>query len=201
MRRDKIRNVMGVIALLDAEDWTNTCFASARHWKKSLAFISCEDLRRSTSWIVMKSLSWGVGRVGSSTNRANIKSKHCQLTDIRLRDFIIRTIAASISCFLSSSTLLRVSFRSGSDSPLAATVWIFTLKETETKIFFFKFYFTPQPQHNHKPVQFRNECIVHFKLIGWFNFDVFLFLCIARLHQDQQPLCSFSHRQRLHRSK
>lgn len=37
-------------------------------------------------------------------------------------DFMIRTIAASISCFLSSSTFCRVSFLSGSDSPcLAAT--------------------------------------------------------------------------------
>lgn len=37
-------------------------------------------------------------------------------------DFIIRTIAASISCFLSSSTFCLVSFLSGSDSPcLAAT--------------------------------------------------------------------------------
>lgn len=43
-------------------------------------------------------------------------------------DFIIRTIAASISCFLSSSTFCLVSFLSGSDSPcLAATVWILTL--------------------------------------------------------------------------
>lgn len=37
-------------------------------------------------------------------------------------DFMIRTMAASISCFLSSSTFCRVSFLSGSDSPcLAAT--------------------------------------------------------------------------------
>ncbi len=37
-------------------------------------------------------------------------------------DFMIRTIAASISCFRSSSTFCRVSFLSGSDSPcLAAT--------------------------------------------------------------------------------
>lgn len=37
-------------------------------------------------------------------------------------DFMMRTIAASISCFLSSSTFWRVSFLSGSDSPcLAAT--------------------------------------------------------------------------------
>jgi hypothetical protein len=43
---------------------------------------------------------------------------------------MIRTIAASISCLRSSSTLLRVSFRSGSDSPLAATVWILTLEIT-----------------------------------------------------------------------
>lgn len=50
------------------------------------------------------------------------------LTGIRLRAFIILTIAASISCFLSSSTLFLVSLRSGSDSPFAATVWIFTLK-------------------------------------------------------------------------
>lgn len=32
-------------------------------------------------------------------------------------DFIIRTMAASISCFLSSSNFCRVSFLSGSDSP------------------------------------------------------------------------------------
>lgn len=50
------------------------------------------------------------------------------LTANFLRDFMILTIAASISCFLSSSTLLRVSRRSGSVSPLAATVWIFTLQ-------------------------------------------------------------------------
>lgn len=50
------------------------------------------------------------------------------LTAILFRDFIIRTIAASISCLRSSSTLLRVSLCSGSDSPLAATVWILTLK-------------------------------------------------------------------------
>lgn len=37
-------------------------------------------------------------------------------------DFMMRTMAASISCFLSSSTFCRVSLRSGSDSPcLAAT--------------------------------------------------------------------------------
>lgn len=41
---------------------------------------------------------------------------------IRFRAFMIRTMAASISCFRSSSTLLLVSFRSGSDSPLAVTV-------------------------------------------------------------------------------
>jgi len=50
-------------------------------------------------------------------------------TAIRFRAFIIRTIAASISCFRSSSTLLRVSLLSGSDSPFAATVWIFTLNK------------------------------------------------------------------------
>lgn len=43
-------------------------------------------------------------------------------TGIRFLSFIMRTIAASISCFLSSSTLLRVSLLSGSDSPFAATV-------------------------------------------------------------------------------
>lgn len=48
--------------------------------------------------------------------------EHGTLTVMRLRDFMIRTIAASISCFRSSSTLLRVSLRSGSDSPFAATV-------------------------------------------------------------------------------
>lgn len=41
---------------------------------------------------------------------------------IRFLAFIILTMAASISCFLSSSTLLLVSLRSGSDSPFAATV-------------------------------------------------------------------------------
>lgn len=51
-------------------------------------------------------------------------------TGIRFRAFIIRTMAASISCFRSSSTLLRVSLLSGSDSPFAATVWIFTLHKT-----------------------------------------------------------------------
>jgi len=55
-------------------------------------------------------------------------------TAIRFRAFIIRTIAASISCFRSSSTLLRVSLLSGSDSPFAATVWIFTLNK-EIQIF------------------------------------------------------------------
>lgn len=53
---------------------------------------------------------------------------------MRLRAFIILTIAASISCLRSSSTLPRVSLRSGSDSPLAATVWIFTLQELKYKI-------------------------------------------------------------------
>lgn len=41
---------------------------------------------------------------------------------------MILTIAASISCLRSSSTLLRVSRRSGSVSPLAATVCILTLR-------------------------------------------------------------------------
>lgn len=50
-------------------------------------------------------------------------------TGIRFRAFMIRTIAASISCFRSSSTLLRVSLLSGSDSPFAATVCIFTLNK------------------------------------------------------------------------
>lgn len=58
-----------------------------------------------------------------------------RLTAILFRDFMIRTIAASISCLRSSSTLLRVSFRSGSDSPLAATVWIFTLHESNNNNF------------------------------------------------------------------
>ena len=39
----------------------------------------------------------------------------------RFLAFMIRTMAASISCFLSSSTLFLVSLRSGSDSPFAAT--------------------------------------------------------------------------------
>ena len=51
---------------------------------------------------------------------------------IRQRNASPRTIAASISCFRSSSTLLLVSFLSGSDSPLAATVWIFTLKTMDS---------------------------------------------------------------------
>lgn len=55
-------------------------------------------------------------------------NKYFVLTDNFFRDFMIRTIAASISCFRSSSTLLLVSLRSGSDSPLAATVWILTLQ-------------------------------------------------------------------------
>lgn len=58
------------------------------------------------------------------------KRKSCRLLTSATRtlccifflDFIIRTMAASISCFLSSSTFCRVSFLSGSDSPcLAAT--------------------------------------------------------------------------------
>lgn len=53
---------------------------------------------------------------------AGVKWEQGTLTVIRLRDFMIRTMAASISCFRSSSTLLRVSLRSGSDSPFAATV-------------------------------------------------------------------------------
>jgi hypothetical protein len=57
-----------------------------------------------------------------------VKLPKLVLTGIRLRAFIILTIAASISCFRSSSTLFLVSLRSGSDSPFAATVWIFTLK-------------------------------------------------------------------------
>lgn len=57
------------------------------------------------------------------------------LTAIFFLDFIIRTIAASISCLRSSSTLLRVSLCSGSDSPLAATVWILTLKSQANKRF------------------------------------------------------------------
>ncbi len=50
---------------------------------------------------------------------------------MRFRAFIILTMAASISCFLSSSTFVLVSFRSGSDSPFAATVWIFTLNNLD----------------------------------------------------------------------
>ena len=44
-------------------------------------------------------------------------------------DFMILTMQASISCFLSSSTFFLVSLRSGSASPcLALACWIFTLK-------------------------------------------------------------------------
>jgi len=57
--------------------------------------------------------------------------RYDQLTAMRLRAFIMRTIAASISCFRSSSTLPRVSLRSGSDSPLAATVCILTLQQEQ----------------------------------------------------------------------
>lgn len=51
----------------------------------------------------------------------------------RFRAFIILTIAASISCFLSSSTLLLVSLRSGSDSPFAVTACILTLCSFDEK--------------------------------------------------------------------
>lgn len=52
---------------------------------------------------------------------------------ILFRAFMIRTMAASISCFLSSSTLLRVSFLSGSDSPLAVTACILTRCNLDVK--------------------------------------------------------------------
>lgn len=60
--------------------------------------------------------------------KPNTYFSNCDVTCIVFLAFIIRTMAASISCFRSSSTLERVSFLSGSDSPLAATVWIFTLQ-------------------------------------------------------------------------
>ena len=56
--------------------------------------------------------------VSSNTWQECIKLVH---TCMRFLAFITRTIAASISYFLSSSTLTRVSFLSGSDSPLAET--------------------------------------------------------------------------------
>ena len=51
-----------------------------------------------------------------SVTSATILAKHNFF-----RDFIIRTIAASISCLRSSSIFDRVSRRSGSDSPFANT--------------------------------------------------------------------------------
>lgn len=90
-------------------------WSPARAWTGSLAVWShptpVDCATKETEWLDPKSL----------------RPENPPLTAIFFRAFIILTIAASISCFRSSSTLLRVSFRSGSDSPLAATVWILTL--------------------------------------------------------------------------
>lgn len=109
------------------------------------------------------------------------------LTAIFFRAFIILTIAASISCFRSSSTLLRVSFRSGSDSPLAATVWILTLQ----KWMFYSWQSSWFEEEN-LLMEFRHEGIVHVEHIR--RLDVFRLGC-----SNQQPLLLFAHRQWLQR--
>lgn len=61
-------------------------------------------------------------KLNQNNSKLCLNHIYLRLTESRLRDFMILTIAASISCLRSSSTLLRVSRRSGSVSPLAATV-------------------------------------------------------------------------------
>lgn len=115
-------------------------------------------------------------------------------------DFIMRTIAASISCFLSSSTFCRVSFLSGSDSPcLAATAEIkglnlfnktFYIDNTRKQEFETCIFHTRLDLHT---VQFGSKLIIdckHMPILYFLGFRFFSKNSLSGLSTGQRLQCS-----------